>query len=41
MTSMDKQREIKKLQLLMKKAIKNLYFEQAAEYRDRIEELHE
>ncbi len=40
MTSMDKQTEIKKLQILMKRAIKSLYFEQAAEYRDRIEELH-
>ena len=40
MTGVDKTSEIKRLQQLMKKAIKNLYFEQAAEYRDRIEELH-
>ncbi len=40
MTSLDKQKEIKKLQILMKRAIKSLYFEQAAVYRDRIKELH-
>jgi excinuclease ABC subunit B len=41
MTAIDKQKEITKLQTLMKRAIKSLYFEQAAEYRDRIVELQQ
>jgi len=41
MTVMDKKKEIKKLQELMKRAIKALYFEDAAEFRDRIAELQQ